>query len=96
MSGPGVYAFMQGKHYLYVGCTSDLSKRPNKRDRGHVSRWQAIVQATRTELMPCESIAKAQQLEERLIRTHHPTYNLRKPRAAADMERTASIIHSNW
>ena len=96
ISSPGVYVFLRGEERLYVGSSADLSKRPNKRDKAHKSRWEAILACDRTELIPCESVTKAQQLEEQLIRKHKPIYNLRTPRAEADMERTAQIIRDNW
>ena len=95
-SNPGVYVFLRRAVPIYVGCTHNLDKRPKKRDRGHESRWCAILEATGTELIPCESYIKAQQLEEQLIRSKHPIYNLRTPRALADIERTSQIIRDNW
>ncbi len=93
---PGVYVFWRGEERIYVGSTVDLNgRRPSKRDKGHESRFAAIMQADRTELIPCESATKARQLEERLIRTHKPAFNLRTPRAEADLERTAQIIRNN-
>lgn len=96
MNEPGVYIFKRNDESLYVGCTFDLSKRPIKRDKDHESRWAAILEATSTKIIPCESLLKAQQLEEQLIRTYHPIYNLRNPRAEADLERTTRIIRENW
>lgn len=93
---PGCYVFMQGEQYLYVGSTSNLGIRPSKRDKGHENRWAAIMRSSHTRLIPCESITKAKQLEEQLIRTHHPEFNLRNPRAEADLERTTRIIQDNW
>ncbi len=89
---PGVYVFWRDDERLYIGCTANLAHRPIKRDKGHVSRWSAILQATRTELIPCESITKAKQLEEQLVRKHRPIFNIRTPRAEADLERTWQII----
>lgn len=96
MNGPGVYVFKRGETPLYIGVTGDLSQRPKKRDKDHESRWAAIMQADNTELIPCESLIKAQQLEERLILEHKPQFNLRVPHGPADMERTAKIIRDNW
>ena len=96
MNGPGAYAFKRGEKILYIGSTRDLSKRPIHRDRGHKSRWQAILRSDNVELFPCESIVEAQQLEESLVRKHRPLYNLRMPHAPADLARTWQIIQDNW
>jgi predicted GIY-YIG superfamily endonuclease len=85
MEATGVYVFKRRKQFLYVGCTADLSDRPTKRDRGHVNRFAAILEFTSVKLIPCVSIEKAKQKEEELIRTFHPKYNLRNPRAEADL-----------
>lgn len=96
LNKPGVYVFWRDCERIYVGSSANLAKRPAKRDRGHASRWQAILVATRTELIPCESLVKARQLEERIITEHRPIYNLRTPHAQADIERTTQIIRDNW
>src|SRR5262249_45407481 len=93
-SGPGVYAFMRGTEWLYVGSTRELSRRPSKRDRNHESRWQAIIECDRCDLTPCESIIKAYQLEEQLIRTHHPKHNIRPPRSKANIGRPWQILRN--
>lgn len=93
---PGVYIFKRDDEFLYVGSTRDLSVRPGKRDRGHENRFAAILQSNGTELIPCESFTKAQQLEERFVRQNKPAFNLRIPCAAADIERTTQIIRENW
>lgn len=95
-NGPGVYIFKQADCFLYVGCTHRLEKRPKKRDKGHESRWQAILECDNVELISCESFVKAQQLEEQLIRMHRPKYNLRTPRAEADLARIWQIVQDNW
>lgn len=93
---PGVYIFKRQSQPLYIGSTRDLSKRPIKRDRGHASRWAAILEADNTELIPCDSYALAQQLEIELIPKLKPTYNQRLTIGPADMERTWNIIKENW
>jgi len=87
---------MKGEQFLYVGSTSNLAKRPIRRDKGHENRFAAIMQATHTQFYPCESKAKAYQLEERLIREHKPIFNMRCPRAEPDLARTWQIIKDNW
>lgn len=96
MNGPGVYVFKKVHCFLYVGSTRELAKRPKKRDNGHKSRWAAILECDNVELIPCENYVKAQQLEEQLIRLHKPKYNLRVPRAEADLARTWQIVRDNW
>lgn len=92
LSGPGCYAFMRGKQFLYIGSTSNLEERPLKKVRkGHENRYTAILQATHTKLFPCATLAKAKQMEELLIREHKPQFNLRQPLGEADMERTIGI-----
>jgi excinuclease UvrABC nuclease subunit len=95
-SGPGVYVFWCKGKRLYVGATRNLARRPARRDRNHSSRYQAIMESDRVELIPCESFIKAEQLEEQLIRKHHPIYNLRMPCGPADLARTWKIVHDNW
>jgi excinuclease UvrABC nuclease subunit len=92
----GVYIFMRGKTYLYIGSTRNLALRPHKRDKGHKQRWAAICEATHVKQIECESFEKAYQLEEQLIRKHHPIHNTNNPRSKADIERTTRIIHDNW
>ena len=96
MMNPGVYAFKRGKTYLYVGSTRNLDKRPKKRDKGHLTRYSALIQADSVEKIPCESFERAYQVEEQMIRTHHPIFNKRTPKGKADLERTARIIRENW
>lgn len=92
LSGPGCYAFMRGDEWLYIGSTTDLSARPKKRDKAEQNRYTAILQADKTKIFRCDSITKAQQLEEHLIRKHRPVHNIRKPIAEPDLARTAKII----
>ena len=96
VTGLGVYIFKYQGKPLYIGSTKELSERPNKRDAAHASRWQAILESTATELIPCDSLLKAKQMEEQLIRSLKPHYNQRNPRAEADIERTTRIIRENW
>ena len=95
-SEPGVYLLMNGHELLYVGYGTDVPARARKRDRGHLSRWQAICQATRVKVFKCKTVSKAQQLEEKLIRLHRPPYNLRSPRGPADIAHTIALIRKYW
>lgn len=94
--GPGVYIFKRDEELLYVGSTGNLNQRPNQRAKKHASRCAAILASNGTQLIPCESVLKAKQMEEQLIRKFRPIYNLRNPRAQADLERTERIIRENW
>ena len=91
-TNPGVYLFKRNKQVLYIGSTGNLDIRPIKRDKGHENRFAAITLANQVELIPCQSLIKAQQLEEQLVSKYRPIYNLRNPRGPADLERTASIV----
>jgi len=67
---PGVYAFMLGDSWLYIGSTNDLSRRPGQRNKDHKSRYSAILACDRVEFIPCASLVVARQQEELLIRQH--------------------------
>lgn len=96
LNKPGVYLLKCGDVILYIGSSANLALRPVKRDSGHKSRWAAILRSDNSELIPCESLTKARQLEEQLIIQHRPQFNLRTPHAEADMQRTWHIIQENW
>jgi excinuclease UvrABC nuclease subunit len=96
VNGPGVYAFMKNREFLYIGSTGNLSKRPMKRNKGHLNRFQAILEATHTKFYPCDTRKRAYQLEELFIREHKPPYNQRCPCGEADLARTWQIIKENW
>ena len=95
-SGPGVYVLKRANKPLYIGYTSNLQKRPYKRDKGHDSRWAAILEANNVELIPCDSLDLAKQLEKELIPKLKPKYNQRLTLGPADLERTWRIIYENW
>lgn len=95
-TGPGVYVLKRKDQPLYIGCTSNLAKRPYKRDKGHSSRWAAILEANNVELIPCDSLNLARQLEKKLVPKLKPKYNQRLTLGPADLERTWQIIRENW
>ena len=84
---------MRNEVFLYVGYAADICKRPRKRDKSHHNRYQAIIEATHTDLIHCNTLAEAKQLEEQLVREHQPIYNLRRAFGPANIQRTTELIH---
>jgi excinuclease UvrABC nuclease subunit len=88
---PGVYVLKLKGKLLYVGSTTNLHARPKRKSHAHKNRIAAQNQADETELIPCESIAQAQRLEQHLIITKCPLFNLRNASAPPDLEKAFEI-----
>jgi excinuclease ABC subunit C len=77
---PGIYIFRAGNHYLYLGKSVNIAARVKSHlENAKLSPKEAamIKNANAVEAIVTDCELKALLLEARLIKDHHPKYNVR-------------------